>query len=253
MAGPIARRFVFFFVFLVALAGGWAAPGPAAARELLLTTENYPPFNMQKEGSRQIVGISTDIVRRLMVRAGIGYSIKFLPWQRAYGMALKQEDTCVFSTTITEERKPLFKWVGPLVTNDWVFFGRADSELAIDSLDDARGFVVGGYKGDATAVYLEQQGFNLDLASHDHVNPAKLAAGRFDIWATGSHLGPYLARQAGVEIRPLFTFRRMVMGLACNRNVEDSLIEQLNTLLGEMIEDGSVARMVAKYQEGPQE
>ena len=222
--------------------------GPAAARELLLTTENYPPFNMQEEGSQRIVGISTDIVRRLMVRAGVDYSIKFLPWQRAYGMALKQQGTCVFSTTRTAEREPLFKWVGPLVTNDWVFFGRADTELTITSLEDAKPYVVGGYKGDATALFLEQQGFDMDLASHDHVNPAKLAAGRFELWATGNHLGPFLAQQAGVEIRPLFTFRETIMGLACNRDVDDDLIAQLNTLLQDMIEDGSVAEVMAAYR-----
>lgn len=246
MSGRIAKGLASGLLLCLVVVLAWSRP--SAARELLLTTENYPPFNMQAEGSRQIVGISTDIVRKLMVRAGINYSIKFLPWQRAYGMALNEADTCVFSTTVTEEREPKFKWVGPLVVNDWVFFGRADSELEIASLEDARGHIVGGYKGDATAQFLEQQGFELDLASHDHVNPAKLAAGRFDIWATGTHLGPYLARQAGVEIKPLFTFRKMVMGLACNLGVEDELIERLNALLEDLVRDGSVAEVMAKYQ-----
>ena len=231
------------------VAAGLAWGGPAAARELLLTTENYPPFNMQEEGSQRIVGISTDIVRRVMVRAGIKYSIKFLPWQRAYAMALQQPDTCVFSTTITEERKPKFKWVGPLVSNDWVFFGRADSDLRIRSLNDARGYVIGGYKGDATALFLERQGFRLDLASHDQVNPAKLAAGRFDVWATGNYLGPYLARQAGVEIKPLFTFKETVLGLACNRSLEGGLVQRLNAILQELIDEGGVAEVAARYRE----
>ena len=225
---------------------GWS--GGASARQLMLTTENYPPFNMQEGASKQIIGISTDIVRKLMVRAGIDYSIKFLPWQRAYGMALNEEDTCVFSTTETADRKPQFKWVGPLVSNDWTFFGRADSDLRIESLEDAREYVVGGYKGDAVAIFLEQQGFDLDLASHDHVNPAKLAAGRFDIWATGNYLGPYLARQAGVAIKPLHTFKETVMSLACNRSLDDALVERLNTILQEMVEEGSVAEVVAKYR-----
>lgn len=234
---------------LVLLLGASLAPsGQAAARELLLTTENYPPFNMQEEGSQRIIGISTDIVRKLMVRAGINYSIKFLPWQRAYGMALKQADTCVFSTTLTEAREPRFKWVGPLVSNDWIFFGRADSDLQIGSLEEARAHVVGGYKGDAVALFLEEQGFRLDLASHDHVNPAKLAAGRFDVWATGNYLGPYLANQAGVDIKPLFTFRETVMSLACNKSVEDELVQRLNDVLQELVDEGVVAEVVAQYR-----
>ena len=242
----MAGRILLSLLLLSATGLAWS--GPSAARELLLTTENYPPFNMQEEGTQRIIGISTDIVRRVMVRAGINYSIKFLPWQRAYAMALQEPDTCVFSTTITEDRKPKFKWVGPLVSNDWIFFGRADTDLEINSLEDARAHVVGGYKGDATALYLERQGFRLDLASHDHVNPAKLAAGRFDVWATGNYLGPYLAQQAGVDIKPLFTFKRTVMGLACNRGLEDELVQRLNDILQELIDEGSVAEVVAQYR-----
>ena len=246
MSRTRSLRLIISLVALFSAVSTWS--GAATARQLLLTTENYPPFNMKQDGSQQIIGISTDIVRKLMVRAGINYSIKFLPWQRAYNMALKQADTCVFSTTVTEEREPKFKWVGPLVSNDWIFFGRADSGLHIESLEDARDHVVGGYKGDAVALFLEQEGFELDLASHDHVNPAKLAAGRFDIWATGNYLGPYLARQAGVDIEPLFTFRKTVMSLACNPSVEDELVERLNALLQELVDEGSVAEIEAKYR-----
>jgi len=220
----------------------------AARPQLLLTTENYPPFNMQQDDANVIVGISTDIVREIMKRAGVSYAMKFLPWQRAYNMALKTENTCVFSTTETEARKPKFKWVGPLVQNDWIFFARPDSEITISSLEDARGYRVGGYKGDAVALFLEQQGFRLDLASHDHVNPGKLTAGRFDLWATGAHLGPYLARQAGVAIEPLFTFRETVMSLACNVAVEDELIADLNRILSELRVEGVVSEILARYR-----
>jgi polar amino acid transport system substrate-binding protein len=225
------------------------APAHADDAQLTLTTENYPPFNMQDESELRIIGISTDIVREMMMRAGIGYAIKFLPWQRAYGMALENPATCVFSTTITDERLPLFKWVGPLTRNDWVFFGRADTAIEISSLDQARAYTVGGYKGDAVAIYLESEGFTLDLASHDHVNPNKLEAGRFELWASGNYLGPYLAGQAGVDIVPLYTFRETLMGLACNLSVDDEVIAQLNNILETMRQDGALEAIAATYQD----
>ncbi len=218
-----------------------------ASSQLLLTTENYPPFNMREEGTKKIIGISTDIVREVMMRAGISYSIEFLPWKRAYGMALRNPGTCVFSTTETAARKPKFKWVGPLVQHDWVFFGLLDSGIVITSIDDARNYVVGGYDGDAVAVYLAQQGIKLDLATHDRYNARKLAAGRFQLWATGQHLGPYLANQAGVAIKPLFTFRETVMSLACNRSVDDKTIKTLNAILADLRREGMVDQLVAKY------
>ena len=244
----ITRRLRSVLCVLLSLGALSGASAQAAQPHLLLTTENYPPFNMRQDGTSRIVGMSTDIVREIMKRAGVPYTMKFLPWQRAYSMALNTENTCVFSTTITEERKPKFKWVGPLVQNDWIFFATPDSEITISSLEEARAYRVGGYKGDATALFLEREGFRLDLASHDHVNPGKLAAGRFELWATGVHLGPYLARQAGVEIRPLFTFRETLMGLACNRAVEDELVDSLNRILAELRSEGIVDQILARYQ-----
>ena len=238
----------FWSILSLVICLGGMGTASATHPQLLLTTENYPPFNMQQQDTSLIVGISTDLVREIMKRAGVSYTMKFLPWQRAYNMALKTENTCVFSTTVTEERKPKFKWVGPLVQNDWIFFARPGSEITVSSLEDARSYRVGGYKGDAVALFLESQGFNLDLASHDHVNPGKLAAGRFELWATGVHLGPYLARQAGVEIEPLFTFRETVMGLACNRAVEDEVIAKLNRILAELKDEGVVDQILARYQ-----
>jgi polar amino acid transport system substrate-binding protein len=214
---------------------------------LKLTTENYPPFNMEEEGTSKIIGISTDIVREIMARSDVSYSLRFLPWQRAFGLAFNQDDTCVFSTTVTEERKAKFKWIGPLVENNWIFFARADSDIVIDKLDDARQHVVGGYAGDAVALFLEEQGFTLDLASEDRNNPHKLAANRIDLWATGQHLGPYLASQAGVGIKSLFTFSETVMSLACNRSVDDSLVQELNAILDDLRNEGVIEAITAKY------
>lgn len=246
MPATILRPLLSLMVLLSTL---FLAGRDLAARELVLTTENYPPFNMQDEATKRVIGISTDIVREMMKRAKEGYTIKFLPWQRAYAMALKEEGTCVFSTTETTERLPLFKWVGPLVQNNWTFFGREDSDISIEGLDDARGYVVGGYKGDATALYLEREGFTLDLASHDRLNPAKLAAERFDLWATGGYLGPYLAREVGVAIKPIYSFQEVELSLACNKNVPDSLIDRLNAVLEAMRADGTVAALTLRYNE----
>jgi polar amino acid transport system substrate-binding protein len=40
-----------------------------------------------RDGDR-VTGIGTDMVREIMARSGIGYSIDLLPWKRAYTAAL---------------------------------------------------------------------------------------------------------------------------------------------------------------------
>ena len=56
------------------------APTVAAEGSLILTTENYLPFNMQDEATLCIVRISTDILRAMMSRAGQSYQISFFIW-----------------------------------------------------------------------------------------------------------------------------------------------------------------------------
>jgi polar amino acid transport system substrate-binding protein len=218
-----------------------------------LVTENYPPFNMSTSeisaSGEEISGISTEIVRELFQRAGFEYTIKQYPWQRAYNMALKTPYHGVFSTTVTEERKPLFHWVGPLVENNWVLFARKDRNITIKTLDDARQYTIGGYNGDATAIYLQEQGFDLELTALDHLNARMIAKNRIDLWATGELSGAYYARQEGVtDLEVVFELKKVELSLAFNTTVPPAIIETLNTILQHMHEDGAIEAIYTRYR-----
>lgn len=208
---------------------------PADAAEsvtLVLNTEENPPLNYLDPATEQVVGIATEIVRKLMARANVTYRIDLLPWQRAFAGAREEPNTCVYSTTFNDERKPLFKWVMPLTTNSWALFAAPGSSIKINSLEDARRYKIGGYQGDAKAQFLLAQGFDVAVAPQDVLNAMMLIAGRIDIWATTERAGPELARRSGAgPIEKLFVFREVVMGLACSLQTPDALIDQLNETL----------------------
>lgn len=219
---------------------------------LIITTEAYPPFNMQAEDG-SVTGLATDILRAMMERAGQPYEITLMPWQRAFAMARSLPNACVYSTTWTEERKPLFAWVGPLVANDWVLFGRtggpAGPSPQVATLDEARPYSIGGYEGDAVALYLAERGFTVATAPYDKLNPRKLAAGRIDFWASGQLLGRYLATQEGVQdIEPILTFRETQMYLACNPELPKETIDHLNGVLAKMRDEGVLTLMEERYR-----
>jgi polar amino acid transport system substrate-binding protein len=222
-------------VHLLAIAGlFWTAPSVAqsahpasnAGARIHIATENYPPFNMMV--GDHIGGLATDLVRDMFARAGISYTIEMLPWERAYAMALSHKDTCVYSTAVTDGRQPLFEWVGPLVSNDWVLFARAGRHLDIKALADAKPYRIGAYLGDAASDYLARAGYRIDVVPHDALNVRKLEMGRIDLWATGSSVAPYLARQADVtDIVPILTFKQNVMSLACNKDTDPAVLTTL--------------------------
>lgn len=220
-----------------------------AADPLHFVTEDYPPFNFEDPRTHEAAGISSDLLREALRRAGLTADFKVMPWKRAYASAQEQKDTCVYSTTLTEERKPLFKWVGPLVNNDMVLFAAPDSKIAIATLDDAKPYTIGVYQGDAIETYLHERGFKLDSAQNDGINAKKLEAGRIDLWASSGELAPRLARAAGMTgLKPLLTFQKTVLDLACNPAVDDKSIAALNAALDGMRADGKDVTIKALTQ-----
>jgi polar amino acid transport system substrate-binding protein len=217
------------------------------AEPLIITTEEYPPFNMTK--GTEVTGLSTDILKKALESAKIDYSLAVYPWQRAYDMALKQANTCVYSTTLTEQREPLFKWVGPLAKNDWVLFAKADNTIKVASIDDLKPYTIGGYQGDALSIFLKEKGLKVDEVISDKLNPRKLQAGRIDFWASGRLMGPYLASQEGVSgLKPVLVIKETTMYLACGKSVPDETITKLNGALKQMSEDGTAAALTQAYQ-----
>lgn len=226
------------------------APLVMAAQPLSLATEEAPPFNMIDPHSGAISGVATDKVVELMRRAGETYTLASYPWSRAYLMAQQDKDTCVFSTTRTPERESHFKWVGPLVRNDWVVFARANDTRRPATLADLHPYTLGGYRDDAVGVFLTELGFTVDIANYDAQNVQKLIHKRIDFWTTGELSGQYLIRQNGYQgqIIPLFTFHHTELYLACNPSLEARRIERLNRLLQEMNQDGSSAAIERRYR-----
>lgn len=219
------------------------AVGSARADGLRLLTEEYPPFNMALSNG-QIGGLSTEILHELFQRAKLPYSIQLQPWIRAFNTTILENNTCVYSTTRTENREHQFKWVGPLLENPWVLYaGPSSPKVGLD-LESVRRYKIGGYNGDAIAQYLIARGFNVELTPTDDLNARKLMAGRIDFWATGKYLGSYLTKKEKLpQLKPVLVFNTAFMYLACNPHVDNQLIFQLNSTLQGMQQDGSMSRI----------
>jgi polar amino acid transport system substrate-binding protein len=225
-------------------------PLTVSAQTLQLTTEDYPPFNIVDAKNGKISGISTEKVAELMLRAKEKYTLNAFPWARAFQMARNETNTCVFSTTRSPEREAMFKWVGPLVKNNWYIFGRADDRRHPRSLEEMRPYVLGTYRNDAIGEFLTLKGFKTDMTTADADNPRKLLLGRFDFWATGELLGAAILKNQGLEskIVPLFHFNQTEMYLACHPSVAPERIDLWNQLLKEMERDGTNAAIEKKYK-----
>ncbi|EPJ88512.1 MULTISPECIES: ABC transporter substrate-binding protein [Pseudomonas] len=226
----------------------------AAETSLVLLTENFPPYNMAKNGKNfaqdeNIHGIAADIVREIFKRADISYSLTLrFPWERIYKLALENPGYGVFVMARLPEREKLFKWVGPIGPDDWIMLAKADSKIALGSLEQARQYKVGAYKGDAIAETLAKQGLNPIVVLRDQDNARKLVNGQIDLWATGDPAGRYLARQEGVnDLKTVLRFNSAELYLALNKDVPDDVVARLQKALDELRKEGEVDAIMARY------
>ena len=221
---------------------------------IVLLTENFPPYNMAKNGKNfaqndNIEGIAVDILRETFKRADISYSMTLrFPWERIYHLALENPGYGVFVTARVPEREKLFKWVGPIGPDDWVLLARGDSPITLTSLEQARQYRVGAYKGDAIALSLEKQGLAPVIVLRDQDNARKLQAGQIDLWATGAPAGQFLARQVGISwFKTVLRFHQAELYLALNKDVPDELVSKLQKALDQLRAEGVLQKISAKY------
>ena len=220
----------------------------AQAGALTLTTEDYPPFNFSTDGGKTMTGSASDVINEVLKRTGIKATIALYPWERAYKSALDDKDTCVFSATRTEAREKLFKWVGPLASDSWTLYAKPDSTITAKSLDDVKQYTIGGYQGDAKAIFLKGKGLKVDETMKDEQNVKKLEAGRIDLWAASSSVGPWVAKNNNVKIKPVISFQDVLLYAACNLAMPDADIAKMNDAVKAIKADGTLDKFTKAYQ-----
>jgi len=213
--------------------------------EVVLQTENFPPFNMAEGGKNfakeaHIHGVSADTVREMFKRAGIAYSMTLrFPWDRIYGSTLELPNHGLFSTSMTDARRPLFKWVGPIAQYDSVLLSAPGSTVRLNSLEQAKGYTIGAYKSSAVSQRVEAQGLTPVNSLRDQENLQKLLSGKIDLWATSDPVWRYYARQEGVSgLNTVLVFNSSPLYLALNKDTPDEVVTRLQQALDEMKTEG---------------
>jgi len=225
-----------------------------SAERLYIYTENFPPYNMSTNGrafehsADKIDGICTERAKAVLDQSGYDYRMKLRNWNYGYNRALSKASHGIFCTTYTEERAPLFKWVGPLAQNLWTIFAPPGSTFTMEKLEDAKGKTIGGYRNDVRSEYLLKRGYEMSVIGSDDLNPKRLALGQIDLWIAERLGGPYLASQQDIEgLVPVYSFNDVDLYLAMSPDTPDEVVENLNKALEAIRKNGTYDAIGTKY------
>lgn len=217
---------------------------PAGAAKLFLTTEVYPPYNLQaSDGS--VRGVYFDQLKIVLEDTGTSYEVAVMPWARAIALATTQAMHCVFATARTPEREKLFKWVAPIHIDRNILVARREANIEASGLEEARKYRVGTQRGDYTETLLQKLGFpQVDVGADFEITLNKLQLGRIDLMPMSESTFKGLPENT---FREVITLTRQQLGLACNKSVPDEVIAKLQARLDRLIADGTQQKIFDHY------
>lgn len=223
---------------MVALATG---AGAAEVDDLVLMTEEYPPYNYTEDGKPK--GFAVDLLVRILEKAGSKLTredIRVMPWSNAYNQALQKPNTVVFATSRTPSREDLFKWVGPMSVNRIALIAPKKRGLEIGSMEAAKRHAIGAIRDDSGENLLIQKGVEKEKIER-LTNPLSMIrmmeAGRIDMAAYGDISMNWVLKSNGFDpddYEVVLVLDEIPAFYAFNKETPDAVIQTLQNALDEL-------------------
>jgi polar amino acid transport system substrate-binding protein len=251
------RHFCFTFLLTLGFSTVPVSVFPQTVDDLVLMTENYPPYNFEKDG--KLKGIAIDLMASILKRVDSRQTvedIRLLPWARGYQLTLNQKNTSLFSTTRTTEREKLFKWVGPITTTTIGLIALKERGIKISSLDDLKNYKVGVVRSDIGERLLVNAGISLQeldqIGGLDVTSTSitKLTNGRIDMWSYETNVALWEIKAEGLnadDYEIVHVLKEGELFFAFHKDTPEELLQQLQSALDTMKADGTYQSVIDKY------
>ncbi len=249
---------VIFFIFFASMAFA------GSLEDIKWMTEDYPPYNYEEGGVKK--GVSIDLLLAIFKKLGLNKgpeAIKIMPWNRGVKTVSSKPDTCLFATTMTDDRRDKLGWKFVLSIPQIIADGTGNYLIAKKSAnikfasreDIAKyGKRIGVVRGDVGEGLLTGSGFpakKMDQAATPNNLVKKLGKGRIDIISYGYATVVTKMEELGIEVNDyeiVFTFPPAQMGYAFHKDTDPAVLAKFQKALDELTADGTTEAIKAKYK-----
>lgn len=247
------KRFFALAAVLVMILGMGTVANASGADDINFMTEQYPPFNYD-DGSK-VTGISVDLLTAMLKEMGSSKSaadFSVLPWAQGYKRVQDEPNTCLFAMTLTDARKPLFKWVGPFIETNIAVIAKKGT-VKIASPADLTKYKYGVIRDDIGMQMLETNGVgkdNMDITAKMSSNLKKLDRGRVDAVAYEQTSTMYQIKNAGMntgDYETAYVLKSGGLYYAFNKSVPDATIAEFQKALDTIKANGTHQKVLDSY------
>lgn len=218
-------------------------------------TENFPPHNFLENG--QLKGITIDLLEIIWARMGCALTrkdIEMVPWARGYKTVLNTPNSMLFGMGRNQKREKLFKWIGPYYQkHKLVLIARKERKIALRNLLEAQKYSIGVVRADFGAQFLKNHSYiasQLDYSADRSTLIRKLHKGRVDLACIISSNAYKDFTKLGIDhskYEEVLILDQSGSYFGVNIETSDEIIKQYQTILMELVKDGTVERLFQKY------
>ncbi|WP_022662096.1 substrate-binding periplasmic protein [Paucidesulfovibrio longus] len=229
---------LFLALWIFCLAAGHAPALAAGPEDLTYLTEDYFPFNYERDGKLQ--GLSVDLLKEAWKRMGVAEQpIQLLPWARAYDIVQTEPNTVLFAMARNDSRETLFRWAGPISQARFVLTGLRHRHLQVRDIEELRNYSVGTVIKDISDLLLDpyKDRIQVEPVTSMEYNLKKLVAGRIDLisYEEGA-MHRYLIRHgfSPSDFETVFVLTDMDVYYAFHKDTDPALVERFQKALDEI-------------------
>jgi ABC-type amino acid transport substrate-binding protein len=225
-------------------------------------TEAYPPYNYEENGV--LKGIAVETLVAMWKKAGLNKNvndISLVPWARGVNKIKTIPGTCLFSTTITAERKNVLEWkyVFPIPQKmdaaGYHLIAKKGKGIKFNSVADIQNYDkrIGVVRGDICESLLLEINVNankFDKAVDPKTLITKLNNKRYDVIAYAYPTIVLLMKELGMNIdayEVVFTFADKSMGYAFHKSTDLEILKKLQKALDELYLEKFDEQILKKY------
>lgn len=217
---------------------------------LTLLTEAWPPMSYEEAGEPK--GFAVELIQLLQKRLQLNSKIEFYPWARAVSMATATPNVLLFTTSMDDNRRSAFSFVGPIAVNRIHLYARSSDPVEVTSLAQAKTLgTTGVYRGSTGESLLLDAGFkNLLIASFPQQSAKQLIRSRVRFWCQADLAVESLLNDVGAniaEVKPVYVLSELDLYLAFSKGTSKAEIQRWHDNLKALYHTGEMAKLYRKW------
>ena len=229
--------------------------GAALAQKLTVVADEWPPFSGEALSGK---GLSLDVIRQVLERAGYEVETSVVPWARIMDGARKGTFDIVGSLFLSEDMKEHMSYSAPYYTTAVKFLRKTGATHDYTTLNALKPYSIAVGDGFLYSEEFDQADYLNKIIVTTTLQCVQMVAhGRADLTLDSEEVVRYALEKedpslAGkVEFLPKVLDRRTIhMAVRNDLPMRDKIIGDFNRVLDEMRRDGSYQRIIARHVAG---